>query len=312
MLAKVLTQLPLGVKVFLFNGKGYVLTDSAVLECILEEENSMRVLFTSKNAFILCHSTVGNASIVGSENGLRVYDDESMELRHTLLEGFEGGNSNCINAVKYSKDGSRVVTGDLNGGVKVWDTENWKVLITLEHKSSVRTLDYSPDGRQFVSAGDDKLLVISDVETGEIKHTLQGHTGIIWTVVYSPDGRYLSSCGDKSVRVWDLKTGKCKHIFLHENMVWSVAYSPDGETIFSGDDKGIIKTWDAETGECKQTLGDEIGGIHHIGAVNSISCIDPTNIVTGGVDGQIISWNLEEEKESPLWIDSSDEEEEYY
>ena len=42
---------------------------------------------------------------------------------------------------------------------------------------------------------------------------MQGHTGRLNSVRLGPDNMALTVSDDYTARAWDLKTGKCKHVF---------------------------------------------------------------------------------------------------
>src|SRR5262249_28688289 len=67
----------------------------------------------------------------------------------------------------FRRDGQWLALGGEDGTVKVYQTDPWKEVRTLEaHASEVRYLALSPDGRRLASAGDDRTLKVWDVTTG--------------------------------------------------------------------------------------------------------------------------------------------------
>lgn len=76
---------------------------------------------------------------------------------------------------------------------------------------------------------------------------------------FSPDGmEFIMSSGIESptnVSVVDTITGEVKYsLFLSEKGVSSTEWSPDGSLIAAGSGDGIIKIWNAQTGEVVQTI----------------------------------------------------------
>lgn len=60
-----------------------------------------------------------------------------------------------------------------------------------------------------LSAGEDGLAVVWDLESNKILHRLVGHGGSINAVAFSPDGHFAFTCGQDGVcLVWDIESGK--------------------------------------------------------------------------------------------------------
>ena len=102
------------------------------------------------------------------------------------------------------------------------------------------------DGSRVVSGSLDKTVKVWNVETGELLHTLEGHSG--WVMSVAMDGsRVVSGSEDKTVKVWNVETGELLHTLEgHSKVVRRVAVS--GSLASSTDSGGITKCWDLDAG----------------------------------------------------------------
>lgn len=115
-----------------------------------------------------------------------------------------GSHDDRVNAVAWSRDGRLIATAAQDGTIKVWQTDNRKLRITLRgHKGAVRSVCFDHSGRTLLSSGDEGLILCFDLESGEVKSRLAGHVGPVHDLALSPDGLLLVSGGeDRSIRLW--------------------------------------------------------------------------------------------------------------
>ncbi|MCK5525153.1 MAG: WD40 repeat domain-containing protein [Thiomargarita sp.] len=173
------------------------------------------------------------------------------------------------------------------------------------HKSKIQDVTFTPDGRYLVSASDDKLIRVWELETGKTVRTLRGQIGAgddgkIFAMALSPDGRWLAAAGfmapghgirDEEVgdiRLYDFTSGKLVTLLKgHTNVVLSLAFSPDNRYLVSGSaDKNAI-IWNLES----KALGSRLSGhIDHIYAVAFTP--DSQRVVTGSYDHSLRLWQV--------------------
>lgn len=193
--------------------------------------------------------------------------------------------------VKFSPDGQFLVTGDMDGEVRLWRVADGKNLLTCkEHTSWVWSIAFSPDGQTLASGSDDKTVKLWDVSTGKCYLTLRGHSKQVWSVAFSPDGQIIASASeDHTVKLWDIKTGECVQTLEgHTHWVRSVAFSPDGKRLASGSDDHTVKLWDLETGKSCQTLQG------HTAQVWSIACsCDGQTLASSSSDRTVKLWHIQ-------------------
>jgi WD40 repeat protein/DNA-binding SARP family transcriptional activator len=119
-------------------------------------------------------------------------------------------------------------------------------------------LDWSPDGRFFVTEGPEEsgIVDIRDAGTGESVRAFQGHRDDVNDIAFTEDGSVLATSGDDgTVRLWDVATGTSLHVLrepgaqgpVRDRSVWSPSFSPDG-TLVAASWPGLVQVFDVRTG----------------------------------------------------------------
>jgi WD40 repeat protein len=113
---------------------------------------------------------------------------------------------------------------------------------TLDLPSSSSTFAISPDGSfAVIAAGND--LVILDIETGDVRSRLTGHSDAITAFDLDALGdRIVSGSKDGTLKLWDAESGKeLARLRGHPSTVRCCAFSPDGSFIVSAG--GSLEDW---------------------------------------------------------------------
>ena len=90
--------------------------------------------------------------------------------------------------------------------------------------------------------------------------TFAGHTDSVYAVAASPTspGVLLSGGGDDRAFLWRVGPGGAVRVVAelagHTDSVASVGFSHDGQWAATGAYDGLVKLWDAGTGQCRRTL----------------------------------------------------------
>ncbi len=118
------------------------------------------------------------------------------------------------------------------------------------HTANVNSVAVSADGQRALSAGDDRMIILWDLNSKKRCGELRAGPKFarFRSVAFSPNGRLVLAGGVNAwaVYLWDLETGKVRFI-NHEEEVEHVGFSPDGRYALSAGDS--ICLWEVETGK---------------------------------------------------------------
>ncbi|MGA7324741.1 MAG: caspase family protein [Rhodomicrobium sp.] len=178
------------------------------------------------------------------------------------------------------------------------------ILDTGGHMASIETLSFTSDGRQLISAGDDKVIRVWDIVTGKTIRIIRGATGpgrmgMINAVALSSDNKWLAAAGwtgnriadtgdvAGGIRIYDFPGGTQARLLQgHKGPVNSLAFSPDGKKIVSASDDHTAMIWDLEDHHEPLILEG------HSDTVNLAAFLDHgASVVTASDDMTLSLWN---------------------
>ncbi|MEH2325338.1 MAG: WD40 repeat domain-containing protein [Nostoc sp.] len=175
-------------------------------------------------------------------SGTPYHSTKIWNLKTGSCGGFEGDRW-AARSYAISQNKQTIVTG--MHIINIWDVETRRLKKTLQSRSEVDIIAISPNEKNIIGAFIDKTIKVWDVDSGNIVHTLTGHSDYITSLAISYDGKNLVSASrEKTIKIWDLNTATLKKT-LHGHSGWvnCIAISPDGEFITSGSNDGTIKIW---------------------------------------------------------------------
>ncbi len=178
---------------------------------------------------------------ISFDNIVRIWDVESGQQTRVLY----GDDRDYGCYVTYAPDGKCVAVAS-NREISIWDDELETKIISIPHR--VNTLDFSPDGKNIVTASsDDGTMIIWDVKSGMRIRSFEGHTEFVSSAYYSYDGKFIVSTSRNIVKVWDVESGQVVRTIEGSAAGFhSSLFSPNGKRLVSASYDHTIRIWDVD------------------------------------------------------------------
>jgi WD40 repeat protein len=224
-------------------------------------------------------------AVARSDGVVEIVDSYSGKLLLLLA-----GQTGTVESLKFTPDGSRLVTSAIDGNARIWD-------VTTGHTDSVNQVAFAPGGEYAATASSDGTVRLWKVGSEPQSQALWQHEDRVNDVAFSPNGRLLASCGDDGkVQLWDITLRQNVYTIepfeAHKERVSTIAFAPNGTRFAIGSSNGAVQVWDVAMGRLVQILAG------HRDQVNDMAFSpDGSLLVTVGADRQIKLWNSQTAQE---------------
>ncbi|KAI8804757.1 WD40-repeat-containing domain protein [Cladochytrium replicatum] len=160
------------------------------------------------------------------------------------------------------------------------------------HLDNVKCVAFGgEEGKYIVSGSSDNTCRLWDVESGECRSTLHGHTSRIWDVSTDKSGRSIASAsGDTTVKIWDYsqETPTCVSTLEDSSGdVYSVRYHPSGSHVVTGGYDKVVRLYDLS----RQTVIKSFSG-HQLSVSKAVFSPLGNLIISGSKDSTIKFWDV--------------------
>lgn len=235
---------------------------------------------------ILSHQTVVTCLCLTSRYVLVALDDAS--IRFFTLDGkYHSVLTDNVSTVwAMASLENRLISGGLDGNVRVWNLETEKRIQNMSgHTSTVRCLKLAGDSKTAISGSRDGTIRIWDIETAVCKHVLEGHDATVRCL--DVHGNIIvSGSFDGQCKIWSMSDGRCWNTLKgHTSQIYAIAF--DGISIATGSLDCNVRVWNVTSGICTAVLQGHTSLVSHVQMRGA-------TLVSGGADGQIRVWSLED------------------
>lgn len=199
------------------------------------------------------------------------------------------GHIGNVWAMAYHPGTDLIASGGDDKAVRLWSAQATRQEREyLGHTGSIYSVAFSPDGRLIASGSSDKRVIIRDRSSGDIRQTLTDFDDRIQGLAFSPDGQRLA-IGDygKQFCVYEVASGRKLFEKTLDRSINTILFLTRSELIVTGDWRGVVQLWDANTYEEIKSLGRHNHGVYDL-AVTS----DESLLASAGWDGAVKLWDL--------------------
>ena len=210
------------------------------------------------------------------DHTLAVLKQSTGEVLHKLE-----GHTRAVTRVAL--DGELVLSGSVDMTARLWSIVDGRCIKTIADHTSDGVHDVAIHDDWFATCSDETIKVYNR-HTHALEATLENGSSVN-SVAFLDDDRLVSGNGTWTVTIWDIKAHRKVHEMKHPTYVYTVNVLSNG-LVASGDEEGLIKLWDPDTGAC---LRDVKG---HIDIINSIVDTGDGTMTSASTDGTICTWDI--------------------
>uniref|UniRef100_A0A674A4L3 Bromodomain and WD repeat domain containing 3 n=1 Tax=Salmo trutta TaxID=8032 RepID=A0A674A4L3_SALTR len=224
----------------------------------------------------------GKPPSIGKLHALPSYTYQHMKMHRRIL-----GHLSSVYCVAFDRSGRRIFTGSDDCLVKIWSTDDGRLLSTLRgHAAEISDMAVNYENTLIASASCDKVIRVWCLRTCAPITVLQGHAASITSIQFCPavkgPMRYLASTGaDGMVCLWQwhslsgmfLATGSTDHVIrvyylgsetpmklseldAHMDKVVVVQFCNNSNRFVSGSRDGTARIWHYQQQEWKSITLD--------------------------------------------------------
>lgn len=198
----------------------------------------------------------GNLGIIDAQNTLRIVDESSYDIVDgfkTNLEHERHLGSNVDMTVDGEYTVSTIVGSNQAG---IFSLSKRELLYKVgHHHGDVESVGVDPNGRYFVTCGQDGKAFAWVLKTSRLAFALPPHADYVSTVAFSENGQWIATGSyDKIIILFNIATmGEPIKLYGHTGVIVKMLFLPEAKLV-SADRGGGLIVWDIGKGKVFKRL----------------------------------------------------------
>lgn len=197
---------------------------------------------------------------------------------------------NAFHSIDINPGGNLIALGSTDHRVYLLDAENGEILHKIEpwqgHKKTVKTVEFSADGKLLAPAGEDQTIITWNTSDWSKVNNLKGHINTVNGLVWTGDGNFILSASlDGTLREWDVKQPFELSYEICNYGPWQTPFTNDGKYFAAPSSDKKMMVYEVSTGDTLVNLGEQSG-------LCGVFSDDEKTLVTSSFDGIVREWDL--------------------
>jgi WD40 repeat protein len=206
----------------------------------------------------------------------------------TLVLTF-ASHQQSVRVVAWSPDGRYLASGGDDGQLLVWGTDG-VVHQHVAYPAAVTALAWSPESERLATGAANQVTFLTALTGTVLASFPHNHLATVTSLAWTAHNQQqvVSGALDQRAIVWQTTSYQPQTIFMrHTAPIESVSWATDGTTIASSSQGGVVRVWNAESGQEVHPLYQDAPLPMRAAAFAPTG----TQLAVGGDDGIIRLWN---------------------
>ena len=175
--------------------------------------------------------------------------------------------------------------------VWLWNLDSEEPLISIHHRSPIRTLSFSSDGFFLAVGSDGGASIYSTKNPKSFREIVKGQ--LVYKLAFSPDGRFLASASVTSgIQVWELSEDKIQSRMSQRGDIVELFFSPNNRELCSIDQNNVIRMWDIKKND------REVARVSYVRNPETfVFGLDGESFITAAEDSTVRVWQSSSQQE---------------